>query len=141
MLLEVVIGVVAIILYIYYTLTKTQTYWSDRGVANTGFKFFWGDDKELFTQKESFQEWAWRLYKTFPNERFFGCWTLLGTPYLMIRNDFDLIKSIWIKDFDHFAIANGNVKAHKEIWPANRNEKLMLNNVQSAQGEEWKDIR
>ena len=68
-------------------------------------------------------------------------WALFGAPYLMIRNDFELIKSIWVKDFDHFTLANGNTKSHKQIWPSDRNEKLMLHNVQSAQGEEWKNIR
>ena len=98
-MLEVVIGIAAIFLYIYYSLTKNRNYWSDRGVANTGFKFFWGDDGPLMQQKETFQGWALREYNNFPNKRFYGCWAIFGTPYLFIRNDFDLIRSIWIKGF------------------------------------------
>merc|ERR1712079_452597 len=56
-------------------------------------------------------------------------------------NDFELIRSIFIKDFDHFAIVSSELKMAKGIWPASRNEKLMLNSIQSAHGDEWKDIR
>ena len=141
MIFQVIVSLLCLFLYIYYSLSKNRNYWADRGVPNTGFKFFWGDSTNFFTGKTAFQEVPLNVYNRFPGERFVGCWKTLGKPYLMIRNDFDLIKSIWIKDFDHFVIANSNVKAHRKIWPGNRNEKLMLNNVQSASGDEWKDIR
>ena len=92
-------------------------------------------------QKEAFKDWVLRLYKAFPCSPYIGLWTVLGTHYLMIRNDFDLIRAIRIKDFDHFAAADGNVASHKSVCPASKIEKLMLNNVQSARGDEWKDIR
>ena len=110
-------------------------------VIRTGFKFFWGDDGGFIRQKETMHELSLRVYNNFPGERFVGCWAMFGEPYLMIRNDFELIRSIWIKDFDHFAIAESFVAKLKTNWPANRNEKLMLNNIQSAHGDEWKDIR
>ena len=141
MILQVIIGFFAVLLYLYYALTKNRNYWQDRGVPNTGFKFLWGDEKAFIFQNEALHDWAVRQYKAFPGVPYFGTWGLLGRPQLMIRNDFDLIRSIWIKDFDHFAIANANVETHKTIWPANKNEKLMLNNVQSATGDAWKDIR
>ena len=141
MLLEIFFGLLALVLYIYYTLTKNRSYWDDRGVPNTGFKFFWGDEKGLNSQKEALHDYSLRIYKTFPKEKYVGCWGMFGKPYLMIRDDFELIRSIWIKDFDHFAIAEGHVANNKKIWPSSRNEKLMLNNVQSATGDEWKDIR
>ena len=59
----------------------------------------------------------------------------------MIRNDFDLIRAIWIKDFDHFGMAHGGVILNRTIWPATREEKLMLTHVQNATGDDWKDIR
>ena len=140
MIFQLILILFALLGYGYYKLSKNRDYWSDRGVTNTGFKFFWGDDGPLFGE-EDFHSWALRLYKSYPGERFIGMWALFGAPYLMIRNDFELIKSIWVKDFDHFTLANGNTKSHKQIWPSDRNEKLMLHNVQSAQGEEWKNIR
>ena len=131
----------AVMTYGYYKLTKNRDYWSERGVTNTGFKFFWGDDKDLLVSKVPFHEWNLRIYNSYPKDPYIGMWAMFGRPYLMIRNDFELIRSIWIKDFDHFAIANDNVLSNKNTWPANRNEKLMLNNIQSVHGDEWKNIR
>ena len=141
MIFQLILVILAVLTYGYYKLTKNKDYWSERGVTNTGFKFFWGDDGPLLKENMPFHEWALQIYQKFSNEPYIGMWTMLGKPYLMIRNDFELIRSIWIKDFDHFTIANDNTKSHKDIWPADRNEKLMLSNVQSAQGEEWKNIR
>ena len=141
MIFEILVGLFCLVLYVYYKLSKNKNYWDDRGIPNTGFTFLWGDEKGMITQKESFHEHSLRIYNMFPKEKFVGSWTLFGSPYLFIRNDFDLIRSIWIKDFDHFAITNGNMKDIKSYWPASRNEKLMLNNIQSAHGDEWKDIR
>ena len=140
MLFQAIIIVLVLLLYSYYKLTKDRNYWSDRGVTNTGFKFFWGDYGKVLGG-EPFHKFFLELYQSYPNERFVGMWELLGKPYLFIRNDFELIKSIWIKDFDHFAIANSFVKEHKNMWPADRNEKIMLKNVQSATGDEWKNLR
>ena len=141
MMLEVIAGVSILFLYLYYKLSKNKNYWLDRGVQNTGFKFFWGDDSSIFKQTEAMHTWATREYKRFANLPYFGCWTLFGKPYLMIRNDFELIRSIWVKDFDHFAAADSFSVANKETWPATKAEKLVIHNIQSAQGDEWKDIR
>jgi hypothetical protein len=141
MYLEIFVGLVALFLYVYYKLTKHRNYWDDREVANTGFKFLYGDEKEVITQTKSIHELSMRIYNMFPNERFVGCWGMFGNPFLLIRNDFELIRDIWIKDFEHFAIGNGNMIKMKKMWPLNRHEKLMLNNIQSAHGDEWKDMR
>ena len=141
MILEVIAGVSVLFLYLYYKLSKNRNYWLDRGVPNTGFKFLWGDDGPLLKQTQALHDWALESYKRFANVPYFGAWTLFGKPYLMIRNDFELIRSIWVKDFDHFAAADLGTAANKDIWPATKAEKLVLHNIQSAQGDEWKDIR
>ena len=58
----------------------------------------------------------------------------------MIRNDFDLIRSVWIKDFDHFNKTRGE-EFVENIWPGSREEKLAIKNVANIHGEEWKDLR
>ena len=141
MILEIIIGVLALMLYIYYSLTKNRNYWADRGVPNTGFKFLWGDSKDFVQQKKALHEFPLEVYNRFPGERYVGCWDIFGLPILMIRNDFELIKSIWIKDFDYFQIGSSIVKDHSTIWPASRIEKLMLSNLQSTYGDKWKDLR
>ena len=141
MIVQCILIILAILTYCYYKLTINRNYWSERGVTNSGFKFFWGDDGPVMTAKVPFHDWALQIYQKFPKDPYVGMWAMFGRPYLMIRNDFELIRSIWIKDFDHFTIANDGVKDHKNIWPADRNEKMMLSNIQSVQGEEWKNIR
>ena len=102
MFIELFLGVIVLLGLIYYYFSRDKNYWDDRNVPNTGFKFFYGDDKHLITKKEAVQDWCLRIYKRFEGVPFFGGWTMFGAPFLMIRNDFDLIKHIWIKDFDHF---------------------------------------
>ena len=80
------------------------------------------------------------FYNMYDKAPIVGGWSF-GRPNLAIRNDFDLIKAIFIKDFDHFAIGSKETASRKSIWPSTKHEKLMLNNVQSSQGEEWKNIR
>ena len=140
MILEFIIGIVAFVLYMYYKLTKNRYYWRDRGVPSTEFQFFWGDDKESLQGKKSRHEILTDEYFEFPGERFYGRWSMLGDPQLVIRDDFDLIRSIFIKDFDQFneTIAG---KMFSKIWPASREEKLSISHVGNVHGEKWKEIR
>ena len=65
---------------------------------------------------------------------------MLGQPYLMIRNDFELIRSIWIKDFDHFNKTRAADVGDK-VWPSSRAERLAMQNVSQLHGEVWKNLR
>ena len=140
MIFQAILIFSAILIFVYYNLTKNRDYWTKRGVTDTGFKFFWGDDTFIYSG-EAIQDWLLKIYKKYPKDPYIGMWSVLGAPVLMIRNDFELIRSIWVRDFDHFTIANAGRKDVKDIWTSNRNEKLMMNNIQSAQGDDWKNIR
>ena len=94
MLIELCLGITVLLGLFYYQFSKNKNYWYDRHIPNTGFKFFYGDDGFFIKQNEAGMDWGLRAYKQFEGVPFFGGWTLLGQPYLMIRNDFDLIKSI-----------------------------------------------
>ena len=141
MLVEIVLGLLVVLGFLYYQLTKNKNYWHARNIPNTGFKFFVGDDGLFLTQKESVHEWALRLYKEFEGVGYLGAWTLFGSPYVFIRNDFDMIRNIWIKDFDHFAIADSSQGLNASTWPATRHEKLLIKNIQGRTGDDWKDLR
>ena len=140
MLLEVFMGVGALLLYLYYTLSKNKNHWSDRGVPNTGFRFFWGNEGGFLKGTKSLHDIVKEEYFEFPGERFYGGWTMFGQPYLMIRNDFELIKSIWVKDFDHFDKTRA-ADLVNNIWPSSRSERLAINHVGNLHGEVWKDLR
>ena len=140
MLLEVCMGLGALILLLFYTLIKNKYHWSNRGVPNTGFNFFWGNEKEFVLQHRSLHEVIKEEYDKFPGERFYGGWTLLGQPYLMIRNDFDLIRAVWVKDFDHFTKTRGTEFSEK-LWPTSRSERIAGNHIAAVHGDVWKDLR
>ena len=140
MLSEVLIGLVAIFLFIYYQISKNKYYWSIRGVPSTGFHFPSANDYKVLLKKMSWHEKNKEDYFQFPGERFYGGWTILGKPYLMLRNDFDLIKTVWIKDFESFNTKNVGELADK-VWPSSREERLAIDHILNAHGEGWKDLR
>ena len=140
MFLELCIGLGALLSILYYKLSKNKHYWDERGVPNTGFRFFYGDDKGVLQQTKSFHQISKENYFKFPGERFYGGWTMLGQPYLMLRNDFELIKAVWIKDFDHFTSSSAG-QFFEKLWPSSRAERLAIENVSTLHGEVWKDLR
>ena len=140
MLLEVFIGFGALLLYLYSKFSKHKNHWSERGVPNTGFRFFWGNDEAFLKGTKSMHDVIKAEYFQFPGERFYGGWTMFGQPYLMIRNDFELIKAVWVKDFDHFEKTRG-ADLVENIWPSSRAESLAINHVANLHGEVWKDLR
>ena len=140
MLNEVLIGLVTISLFIYYQISKNKYYWSIRGVPSTGFHFPSTNDYKVLLKKVSQHEKTKEDYFKFPGERFYGGWTILGKPYLMLRNGFDLIKTVWIKDFDSFNTKNISEQTDK-VWPSSREEKLTIDNIFNAKGDRWKALR
>ena len=140
MLYEVLIGLVTISLFIYYQISKNKYYWSIRGVPSTGFHFPSTNDYKVLLKKMSLHKNIKEDYFKFPGERFYGGWTILGKPYLMLRNDFDLIKTVWIKDFDSFNTKNISEQTDK-VWPSSREEKLTIDNIFNAKGDRWKALR
>ena len=135
MWLEIILTILALIGYIYWRRQKSKDFWYQRGVPNT-HEPIEGDGKTA-----SVHDVSLRLYNQFKNVPFFGSWTFLGHPCLVITNDFDLIKSIFIKDFDHFSISNHTVPITKATWSATRHEKLVINHIGSAAEDEWKNLR
>ena len=139
MILEVLLGTVAILILLFRKLNKNKNHWDSRNVPNTGFKFLWGDDKGMLLQTRALQDICLDQYKKFDGEPFYGSWGLFGQPFLVLRNDFDLIRAVWIKDFDHFTIAAGETSFN--IQPINRSEKMAISHVANLSGEEWKNVR
>ena len=139
MILEVFLGTVAIFVYLLWKLTKNRNHWDSRNVPNTGFKFLFGDDKGPLLRTRTAQDTALDLYKQFDGQSYYGTWSLFGQPLLNVRNDFDLIRAVWIKDFDHFAMTRG--EAIFKLTPLNRMEKIAMSHLARVHGEQWKDLR
>ncbi|XP_026324723.1 cytochrome P450 9e2-like [Hyposmocoma kahamanoa] len=71
------------------------------------------------------------VYKAFPDEKYVG-YIEATEPILLVR-DPELIKTITVKDFDHFV-------DHKQFFPAEV-DPLLGDSVFSMRGEKWRDMR
>ncbi|KAF5308481.1 hypothetical protein FQR65_LT06145 [Abscondita terminalis] len=92
--------VLLFVVFCYWYFTKEHNYWRKRNVQFIEPYPIIGNIYSVITEKESIGEFLHSLYEktTKPYLGFF----ILNQPSLLIR-DPELIKSILIKDFDHFA--------------------------------------
>ena len=131
---EIFLGLIIIAILCFWKIRKQNAFWIDQGVIWTPEKMEpkWG--------QESIHDVSLRLYNNFQDSPFFGSWAANNKPCLVIR-DIELIKSIFIKDFDHFSMAHHMVPVYEKMWPATKHERLILNNLQTAHGDKWKNLR
>ncbi|KAK5641867.1 hypothetical protein RI129_010414 [Pyrocoelia pectoralis] len=115
----------------YYKAVKPLSYWKDRGVPHKKALPLIGNSATLIHKGKSFSEYVEDLYNEFPNDRYYGIHQF-SKPGLYVR-DLDLIKSITVKDFDHFGDHNnftvGNV------------DSFMNKNLVNLKGQTWRDMR
>ena len=74
----------------------------------------------------------------FEGERFYGTFDVNGKVFV-IRDDFHLLRSVMIKDFDHFSKAQGAM--FNTSYPSTRVEEIQLKGITIIDGDEWKSVR
>ena len=121
-----------------FRTTQKLYYWKNLGVPSPSpmqqIKFAY----EFFTQKRANHHIKKEEYKMFEGERFYG--TFDGnSPVLVIRDDFHLLRSVMIKDFDHFAKAQGGLFSGLDA--ANRVEEIEMKGITICEVDEWKAVR
>ena len=89
MWIELFLVFVALLGYSYRKHKKGKEYWYESGIPNTN------EDIEMKWGKESMFDVCIRLYNQFKGVPFFGSWSSFGKPCLVIRDDFELIKSLF----------------------------------------------
>lgn len=100
MAMELIIGVlVTAIISLYLYLTRNYNYWKERNVPHVQPKFIFGNVFDIFALKTSIGDYMYQLHKS-TNDPYTGFFAF-DRPYLLIR-DTNLIKSILVRDFDHF---------------------------------------
>uniref|UniRef100_A0A0K8TUI8 unspecific monooxygenase n=1 Tax=Epiphyas postvittana TaxID=65032 RepID=A0A0K8TUI8_EPIPO len=90
-----------------------------------------GDLAGVLFQKEHITNVLTRTYQSFPDDRMVGRFEFLK-PYVLIK-DPELLKKITVKDFDHFI--DRSIAVDPEIEP------LIVRNLVSLKGDEWKTMR
>ncbi|EFN75441.1 Cytochrome P450 9e2 [Harpegnathos saltator] len=93
--------------------------------------FFLGNMAPFFFQRMSMMENMERLYKRFPNTKYYGFYNFM-TPTFIIR-DPELITSVAIKNFNNFCDHNSFV--NKELDP------MASRNIFSLRGDRWREMR
>lgn len=127
-ILTLSVGVLGILVfYVKYI----QSYWKRRGVHYIQPYFLIGNIKDGILQKMNISENIQSLYQQLKGHRYGGVY-LLTTPLLLVR-DPELIKHIFIKDFNHFVDHQGEFD---EIL-----DPLQAKNLLNMKGEKWKRLR
>ena len=94
---------------------------------------------DMFTRKKSLHDIKKEEYKMFEGERFYGTFDG-GRHVFVIRDDFQLMRSVLIKDFlDHFS--KGFFSSFQALETVNRTEEITKKAITGLSGYEWKTVR
>ncbi|KAL5276677.1 Cyp6a9.2 family protein [Megaselia abdita] len=127
--LAVVFFVIIATLSIHYFKRKLS-YWEVRGVNHEKPSFPFGNLYGI-GKEQSFSELHMRLYKKFKNKApFFGMYMFLNK--MLVITDLDLLKNIFIKDFNNFT--------DRGLYHNKKDDPLSAN-VSTVDGKAWKIMR
>lgn len=99
-LFEILCGIAAAILALYYYLTSTFDFWKVRGVRGPQPIPGLGNFKDVMLNKTSAGDFLTEIYNAYKDERIIGIF-IRKSPVLVAK-DPDLIKDVLIKDFSAF---------------------------------------
>lgn len=108
---EVLCGLGALFLFLYYYFTSTYDFWKKRGVQGPEPSLLTGNFGPLMLGKMSIAECSKQIYNQFPSEKLIGIFAR-KSPVLVVK-DLDLIKNVLIKDFSVFA--DRGRKIHEKV--------------------------
>ncbi|XP_013140579.1 PREDICTED: cytochrome P450 6B5-like [Papilio polytes] len=100
MVYELVSAAAALFAVLYLYCTRTFNYWKERNVVGPKPLPLVGNIKDSFFRKKSVIMVYKDIYNQFPKEKVVGIYRMT-TPCLLLR-DLDIIKNIFVKDFDLF---------------------------------------
>lgn len=98
---ELLCGLAAVALFVYYYLTSTYDFWRSRDVKGPDPSLLFGNFKGSILGQQSNAYLSKGIYDKFKSEPLIGLFAR-RTPVLMVK-DLDLIRDVLIKDFSVFA--------------------------------------
>lgn len=98
---EILCGIAAVIIALYYFLTLNFDFWKSRGIRGPQPIPIFGNFKDMLFHKISPGDFVTEIYNAYKDEPMIGIFART-TPILIIK-DPDLIKNVLIKDFSVFA--------------------------------------
>ena len=96
---DILLVIVSVFLAAYLKFRFTENYWKKRNVPHEEPYFLLGNTP-LINFKKSMMDYLDEMYEKHKNHKIFGCW-LYTNPILLVH-DLQIIKSILVKDFQHF---------------------------------------
>ena len=123
--------------FFYRLITKNFDRWERAGVPYKVGRFPWGSVNFLGGEKNNNQHFL-DLCNEFKDSKFFGFF-MFGKPVLMV-NDAELAKNIKVKDFNHFVDSQTEDVVSK-LRRGGALDSLFNQNITTAKGDEWKDVR
>ena len=120
---EILCGIVAVIIALYYYLTSTFNFWKSRDVQGPQPIPGFGNLKDVLLAKIHLGDYVTKIYNEYKNEALIGIFSR-KTPILIVK-DLDLIKDVLIKDFTCFSdrgfpvTEKVRILFYKFIWSTN----------------------
>ena len=127
----IVAAVLVVLAVIYHRATRNFDFFEKRGIPYVKPIPFLGSVWELLLRRLSFAEAIEKMYNLDSESKYIGVFEF-GMSLLMIR-DHDLIKSITVKNFDHFP--NHRMTFDPDVEP------LFSKNLFSLRNERWREVR
>ncbi|XP_055529184.1 probable cytochrome P450 9f2 [Wyeomyia smithii] len=138
-MLEVSLLTVAVCLtlavLIYRYVTRNYYYFADKPIPFLKPVFGIGNTGPLLFKKRDFFEHFTTLYRSFPDAKVFGFFSMTD-PFYMVR-DPDMVKKITVKDFDHF-VDHTSMSNDEEL---DNPHMLIANTLVALRGNKWRDMR
>ena len=138
MFIELLLLILLLLSYMIYRFVQKLYYWKNLGIpspsARQQLKFMY----QFMGRKRAIHDIRREEYGLFEGERFYG--TFDGTSNVFVfRDDFHLLRSVMIKDFDHFSKGIG--ANFMVTCPANYVEEIQMKGITVIHGDEWKEVR
>lgn len=127
---EILCGIIAVILALYYFFTSTFDFWKSRGVPGPRPIPVFGTFKDVLLKKISLGDYVTKVYNEYKDEPFIGIF-FMRTPILIVK-DLEIMKDIFIKDFSTFA--DRGFTTHEKAEPLSQN-------LFNLEPERWRPLR
>lgn len=128
--LDALICVSALLLGLYLYITRNSNYWSKRGVKDVKPLFFFGNVAPCVFGTKTPDKLIREAYDKGAGEKVIGL-HVFDKPYLVVR-DPELIKSVFIKDFNNFS---------NKLLGGKHTDVMSSTNLFLANNPPWKYIR
>ncbi|KXJ79843.1 hypothetical protein RP20_CCG027716 [Aedes albopictus] len=130
------IAVGALILALYHNISKRYQYFLTKPIPSIEPTFLVGNSGPILTRKRDITSHVREIYNSYPDAKMVGFYDLTK-PVYMIR-DVEIIKTITVKDFEHFTDHTPTMTGTGEEV---REDSLFGNSLFALRGQKWRDMR